>query len=101
MRIWLTCLALVPALALGNDLTRQECMAPDVRESMMKTAMNTRDAQQRGVTERSMLELAFEQEGAAFRASVIAAVSEVYSSDMPISSVADAMQIACYEAASQ
>lgn len=100
MRKWLFTLALVPALAWGQEMTRQQCLAPAVRESMMRTALNMQDAKERGVTERTLLEYAFDREDDAFRASIIAAISEVYSRrNPPISSVADAMQVACAEAA--
>ncbi len=101
MRRWLAALALVPAVAWGQDFAKQECMSAGAREAMIRNAMSIADAKERGMAERELLELALEQEGVAFRAAFLAGIDHVYSTDLSASSVADAMQIECYNAASR
>lgn len=103
-------LMLIPALLLlasttlsAAEMTRYDCMTQTNREAMMSTAMQIMDAKERGVAERGLIELVLEQDGQPFRASALAAISEIYSRSrsISISSVADAMQIACHQAASE
>ncbi|MCH4563340.1 hypothetical protein MKP05_09380 [Halomonas sp. EGI 63088] len=102
MRKLLATLMLLTSTSLSAaDMTRFDCMTHESREAMITTAMEVMDAKDRGVTERSLIELFLQQEGQPFRASLLAAVDEIYSSSIPISSVADAMQLACHQAASE
>ncbi len=101
MRRWLAALALVPVVAWGQQMSAQECMSQPWREKMLRSAMNIADAQDRGVTERDLIETVIGAEDPAVRATFLAGIDHTYTMDIPLSSVADAMQAACYNAAAR
>ncbi len=90
----LNILALVPALAWRQGLTREECM---ICEAMLRNAATIADTKERGVTERDLLDLALQHNGAAF----LSGIDHVFSKRLSLSSIADAMQVECYNVASR
>lgn len=101
MKRLMAVLAFVPAVAWGQQMTAQECMSQPWREKMLRSAMNIADAQGRGVTERDLIETVIDTEDPAVRATFLAGIDHTYAMDIPLSSVADAMQAACYNAAAR
>lgn len=101
MKRWLAVVALVPAMAWGQGMTAQQCMSQPWREKMLRSAMNIADARERGVTERDLIETVMGTEDPAVRATFLAGIDHTYAINIPLSSVADAMQAACYNAAAR
>ncbi len=93
MRRWLAALALVPAVAWGD------CYSVETREGYLGVAYSVADARERGVSEREAIALVQRHiTGDADRAAAYEAIRLIYRpADIGPSSLATAMQNACYQ----